>query len=584
MQIISQLLLLILFISFVNYTIQAEHYPNWMEEDYEKIKHQTLLGKNKKLLKKINSSTDLTLPGTHQSASYYLTDEVSPQLPEIIRRLATQYGISLSMFYKKWSINQLRNITEQFNSGIRKFDIRVCSDEKGILRNCHGLFGLPTIDFILQIKDFMNKHKKEIALIEFSSRGGPVDHEKLINMIKENLGNLLADSSKGFQTIESMIQKNERLIIVYNEGRYTGGKIWNRKFIDSHWANTENVDQLMEFNLKRVHQFSGLPQKFYIGQWLATPQIDSIISSVLYKLNLPGQTSAMDGIPRLMFPINEKLNEFVKRTLRYRLNVLYIDVSHGVDVVALSRLLNDNCNDEIQYRGPKKDGCRDLASKGRCENPDEFIKKNCKRTCLLCPKIKGFSGDSCSNNSECHSKKCKISKGFCLSNKPKSIGSDCGTNYQCSTGFCNPMTLKCQGNFIGEKCETYHDCLNKACQSGKCTGIKQYKWIGLDVICNGFPDRCSLSGLSYHQSSYSTSKCGNSEFCFTGNKILCSNFIQEDLKQTFWLPIDPNDTECNVSEFDCEKHNSTFVLKSKCGTGVSICQKDKFRVLCVKNK
>eukprot|EP01080_Neovahlkampfia_damariscottae_P004872 gene4872-8466_t len=540
-----------------------------MEEDYEKIKHQTLL--------------DLTLPGTHQSASYYLTDEVSPQLPEIIRKLATEYGISLSMFYKKWSINQLRNVTQQFYSGIRKFDIRVCSDEKGNLKNCHGLFGLPTIDFILQIKDFMNKHKKEIALIQISAVGGPVNHEKLLSMINEHLGNILADSSKGYQTIETMIKKNERLIIVYNDNRYTGGKIWNQKFVDSHWANTDNVDKLMEFNLEKVHQFSGSPQKFYIGQWLTTPQVENFIKSILFHLNLPGQSTALDGIPRLMFPVNERLNEFVLKTLKYRLNVLYVDVSHGVDVVALSRLLNDNCNDEKKYRGPKKNGCRDLASKGRCKKPDNFMKKNCKRTCLLCPKIKGFSGDSCSNNSECISKKCKISKGFCLSNKPKNIGEECGTHYQCSTGYCNPMTLKCQGNFIGQQCDSYHDCTSKSCQSGYCVGIKLYKWVGLDVLCNGFPERCLLNGLSYHHSSYSESLCGTSEFCATGKKVLCSNFIQTELKNTFWLPKDPQDTECDVTESDCEKNNSTFVLKSSCGSGASICKRGKFRVLCAKN-
>jgi hypothetical protein len=503
-------------------------------------------------------------------------------MPDFVRRLAEDYGISLATFYKKWSVNQLRNITQQFNAGIRKFDVRVCENSKGEFRLCHGLFGLLTIDFILQIKEFMNKHKKEIAIVQFTAVGGLRSHGRLISLIKEHLGNILADSSKGFQTIGQMVEKNERLIVFYNVDSFTGGNIWNKKYLDSHWANVEGVDDLMKFQLAKVHEKSGNPDKFFIPQWLATPNVPSITASVFYKLNLPGQSTAVDGIPTLMKPINEKLNEFVKRTMKYRLNTLYVDIYHGVDVVALSRLLNDNCNDDKKFRSPILGGCRHLASQGRCENPDEFMKNNCKRTCSLCPKISGFSGDHCTNDSECISKKCKKSKGFCLTNAPKKIGQECGTNYQCSSGYCNEITLKCQGNFIGDKCDSNVDCQSSVCRSDFCVGSQEYKWIGLNTICNGFPDKCSLLGMSYSESSYSSSLCGSGPMCVVGRKILCSNFLQKPLSNTFWLPKDPKDVECNVSESDCQKLNATFVLKSNCGIGLSICKNDKFKILCSK--
>jgi hypothetical protein len=450
---------------------------------------------------------------------------------------------------------------------------------------CHSLYGVPILDIVLQIKEFMNKNRKEITVFEFTSRSCVKNHQKLIDMIREHLGNVLADSSKGFQTIEEMVQKNERLVLFYNRAEFSHGNIWNRKFIDARWGATNQHEVLMSRMLDVTKKFSGNPQRFFIPQWVTTPQQEDIVASVLFTLNLPGQSKAIEGIPRFMFPVNQNFVKFIKMTQKFRINSLYLDVYHNLDIVSLARLLNDDCNDSKEFRESKPGNCRDLESKGRCNNPDDFMKIHCKRTCGLCKEIHGFSGDSCENHTDCILGKCKISKKICLTNKPKRVGEECGVDYQCETGRCNPILLKCERKFIDEECEKNSDCQSLQCERKVCVGEKKYHWIGTSPLCSGYPDGCHLKSLSHTPSSYSSSFCGDSGgWCYTGHKVLCSNFIQKvPTIETFWIPFDRNDDKCNVIPSDCLRYNGTFLLKTKCGNSNVVCQNpEKFKILCKK--
>ena len=283
-----------------------------------------------------------------------------------------------------------------------------------------------------------------------------------------------------------------------------------------------------------------------------------------------------------MFEVNQNFIKFIKSVQNYRINSLYLDVYHNLDVVALARLLNDNCNDAEMYRENRPENCRDLKSKGRCEEPDEFMKSNCKRTCGLCPKIKGFSGDSCTQNSDCINQQCKKSKKICLTKNPKHYGQECGVDYQCASGYCNPVLLKCEKKFIHESCDVNEDCKSGKCQNMKCQGNEEYTWIGNSPLCAGYPDACSLKSLSYQHSTFSKSLCGDEGgWCYLGTKILCSNFMQNNSGVHFWLPLNSNDRKCDVIESDCLRYNSTFVLKTRCGNSNVVCEDEKkFKILC----
>lgn len=84
----------------------------------------------------------LTLPGTHDSGTFNLTDyliEIPEYLIELIE-LADALDIPVIEIIKLWSYTQDKDYFEQFEAGIRYMDIRVCYDE-GQWRNHHGPIG-----------------------------------------------------------------------------------------------------------------------------------------------------------------------------------------------------------------------------------------------------------------------------------------------------------------------------------------------------------------------------------------------------------------------------------------------------------
>jgi hypothetical protein len=74
------------------------------------------------------SLLDMTLPGSHDSASFALTRDVMPHsLPwplDVIVQLAADAGLSVAEYIIHWSLSQHLGIGEQLRSGIRYLDLR----------------------------------------------------------------------------------------------------------------------------------------------------------------------------------------------------------------------------------------------------------------------------------------------------------------------------------------------------------------------------------------------------------------------------------------------------------------------------
>eukprot|EP01080_Neovahlkampfia_damariscottae_P012134 gene12134-5625_t len=404
-----------------------------MEQDYEILKNQTL--------------TDITLPGTHESGAYWVSNEVSSDAPDFVKDFYQKYKISFSYFFKKWSTNQGLTIYEQLMRGIRFLDLRNCENENGDFKMCHGLYGNSFEIFLSDIKKFMENYRKEILVITLTSRSSVKNHQKFINLVKKYLETWLLETKEGYIQIGKMIERNKRIILYYSNSRYANDNIWPNYHYSSHWANTNELDQLMKNEINWVKQNSGNPKKFIIPQWVLTETDREIKNSIYLMLNLPGRTNfkVIDGIKRFVSSTNQKLIEFIKATENYRFNALEVDFMNGIDVVTFSRLLNDNCNDNPKFRGNSINSCRYLKKyKGLCVNPDDFMKQNCKRTCGLCPKIKGYPGDDCFLNNDCKSGNCHLTKKICLINDPRVLDSECGNHYQCTSGYCNADTLMCE--------------------------------------------------------------------------------------------------------------------------------------------
>ena len=71
---------------------------------------------------------DITLPGSHDSASFFLDGKVMPgSLPwplNDIVQMATDAGTLAASYIIRWSQSQTLDIAEQLEAGIRYFDLR----------------------------------------------------------------------------------------------------------------------------------------------------------------------------------------------------------------------------------------------------------------------------------------------------------------------------------------------------------------------------------------------------------------------------------------------------------------------------
>jgi hypothetical protein len=341
---------------------------------------------------------DITIPGTHESGAYSFSSRISPDAPDFVVDLYQKYKINFSYFFKKWSLNQDRTITEQLQLGVRYFDLRNCEDENGNFLMCHSLYGLPFEDFLLQFQTFLKVYQKEILIISVTSRSSVKNHTAFIALIQKYIGNWLLDSKNSFITIEQMVSTNKRVILFYSNNAFSKGTIWSNSYLDSNWANTNDVNELMKKEISFVQQKSGNPNKFLIPQWILTVTQKEIENSIYQMLNFPGYSNfnILDGNKRLGYPSNQKLNEFLRSIQNYRINSIMVDYVNGVDALSISRSLNDNCNDAREYRSSSlaKGKCKYLNEvENRCFFADDFMKFNCKRTCGLCERMKSYSGD-----------------------------------------------------------------------------------------------------------------------------------------------------------------------------------------------
>ena len=106
---------------------------------------------------------DMTLPGSHDTLSYDLSDQLTelPSTPNMIGSIVRDFAITQSI-----------NITQQLDAGIRFLDIRVMRSTDGVWYGTHTVrTNKPAIAYINEISQWLEKSKGEY-LIVFISRHG----------------------------------------------------------------------------------------------------------------------------------------------------------------------------------------------------------------------------------------------------------------------------------------------------------------------------------------------------------------------------------------------------------------------------
>lgn len=231
----------------------------------------------------------ITLPGTHDSGSYYLSDRPMPgdqsKFIENLYKLIPNFMNAPKHFIKNWAISQNLPIYEQLQSGARYLDLRAGWDEvQGKWVTFHFLIGNLITDILADIVKFLNEHHSEILIIEISHyRGSPTADNilELKETVYEYLGKFLigVDLSLGFN-IGSMVQSGKRVIVSMVKVEDT--KIWPPKLFKNTYAGTGNVEEMKEYNKGKIKDNEKFSEIFKMS-WTLTPETSNILRGIIRK-------------------------------------------------------------------------------------------------------------------------------------------------------------------------------------------------------------------------------------------------------------------------------------------------------------
>lgn len=234
---------------------------------------------------------NITLPGTHDSGTYYLGDAQmlgdESLLWEIIFKFAQDTNQNVDVIARYWAQSQDKDFYEQMRGGIRYFDLRCgwnATTKQWV--TFHFLQGSPVRELLQNITSFLLAFPKEIVVIEMSHFDGyplPNDVTQLKNMVLDILGPLLTFVDYSFNfTLNQMVSSGRRAVVMMDSG-YDNVTIWSTSAIHNTYADTPNLNEMVAYNNKTVQSFmSGShASQLYKISWTLTPNSTTILDSAL---------------------------------------------------------------------------------------------------------------------------------------------------------------------------------------------------------------------------------------------------------------------------------------------------------------
>uniref|UniRef100_A0A914YN27 Uncharacterized protein n=1 Tax=Panagrolaimus superbus TaxID=310955 RepID=A0A914YN27_9BILA len=289
---------------------------------------------------------DITLPGTHDAASFVITSALSPDpagdpLLDDIIKLAELLGIPVQDVIIPWAESQNRTLYEQAEDGMRYFDLRAAFNGTHWC-SYHFDLGLPILDHLKGLQLFLQNYPSEILIIEVSHFAATNltqnDLVILRDLIIDLLSPWLFPRSKTFadMTIAEMIAANQRVIVTFSDDETIENfdQLWPASTMINSYADSDKVDHMIAYNQQQVQHFntlSSLPNNvLYKLSWTLTPQTSTILDS--WK---PGAIKSLKELAQIG---NTKLSPFARQyqTKGWRLcQILLIDFQELTDIMGV---------------------------------------------------------------------------------------------------------------------------------------------------------------------------------------------------------------------------------------------------------
>jgi len=278
----------------------------------------------------------IAIPGSHDSFTYCLSSSssVAPDAEDVIKKLTSIFGILAKSIVARWGKTQGLNTSGQLAAGIRYFDVRVAknSKEKDEIYSCHSLFANPIKTDLTSINDFLNKHDKEVVLLDINHfySFDMNEHFRLLRHLESIFGNKLVPYTYQTPSLDQLWKTPHRVFVFYHSRDVQRPYLWPGYFIPSPWANTNDLNKLLNYLTENYKQ--GRPDDyFYVSQGILTPTTGDIIKHVFSSLK---SVMADKATPAFIKWLDDK------STGKGKINCTIVDFVEHVDYVSSVMQLN----------------------------------------------------------------------------------------------------------------------------------------------------------------------------------------------------------------------------------------------------
>jgi len=296
---------------------------------------------------------ELVIPGTHDSATRYLSSELLPddgQLPKWVRdaiRIAEAAKIPIDQLVRRWAKAQSLDVGEQLERGVRYVDLRAGWDKpSGAWKIHHALTGQLVDEVLEQVKVFLTKHTSEVVIVELSHFFGKPsedDVERLAQATQEIFGELVKPFNGDTASLYSMkigtdfVAKNQRVLVVFEDDA-VGAKysFWPGRTLTNTYADTDDPRRMYAFNREVVMAFNDKEtfreDALLKLSWTLTTQAQTILASLNIFENNPHSLLELAA-----WKANPGLSHFIAEASLYHCSIAHIIV---IDDLEHSNLLD----------------------------------------------------------------------------------------------------------------------------------------------------------------------------------------------------------------------------------------------------
>uniref|UniRef100_A0A6B2LB76 Phosphatidylinositol-specific phospholipase C X domain-containing protein n=1 Tax=Arcella intermedia TaxID=1963864 RepID=A0A6B2LB76_9EUKA len=231
---------------------------------------------------------DLCLPGSHDSGSFNLTDDLIdvPEFLAEIVKVADILGLDVGDIIDGWAKTQTVDFFTQLSLGIRYLDIRAFYDAPSNTWKLHHgpVAGNPISILFDELKQFVSLHPEEVLVIEVAVDDPGTAANQLVfqQLVQNSIGSKLWPVTKGFQTINSMVSSGQTIIMTIDIP-ILNNIVWPRSTIYNTYANSPDLPTMEQFNINTVKLWDQRRkdnQQLFKISWTLTANSTTILEMV----------------------------------------------------------------------------------------------------------------------------------------------------------------------------------------------------------------------------------------------------------------------------------------------------------------